>query len=87
MTLGQYDPKNTKMLRTCSEPDLTTIVDENDEKRVDNASKASEPKPMGQQLTDDSNLRGQPGGTKRFIRSLEDLIAPAIDDVSLFGFV
>lgn len=59
------------MLRTCSEPDLTTIVDE---VAVDKPS---------DQLVDTTNLRGEPGGTKRFIRSLDNLltIADEVEDV------
>lgn len=38
MTMGQFDPKNTKMLRTCSEPDLTALPIEPLPIKPDNAT-------------------------------------------------
>lgn len=62
VTFGQFDPKNTNMLRTCSEPDLVNLIDLDDDKekkKVDNKG---------------SKLNSTKGSeTIRLVRSLDEL--------------
>ena len=72
LTLGKFDAMNTKMLRTCSEPDLTKLMTPEEEKAPDSPKKAAETEPKDDHSLNKMNTCKMTG-TMRCARSLEDL--------------
>lgn len=77
VTLGQFDPKSTKMLRTCSVPDLTSLLSDDEEDDVvvgKNWNKgAREMMPTKAKKKEEKKVEVNGGATFRLIKSLEDL--------------
>lgn len=82
VTLGQFDLKSTKMLRTCSEPDMTKLFDVDEDKDNDKDDKSVEKsgssKGLGSTKKQESTLF-KSTITNRLVKSLEDL-AKSIDN-------
>ena len=74
VTLGKFDAMNTKMLRTCSEPDLTKLMSKEDStpREIASESPKHDPKSEVNKVDNHSNTE-KLAGTIRCARSLDDL--------------